>query len=85
MKTETSANPFLRLLRAINDLLAKLGHLIGRVVNPVVVSLIYIVVVGPVSLVRRLSGVDPLGLKSPAGYRDAGFRNNTIDACRRQF
>lgn len=91
-KKKASSNPVMRVLRALNDVLAKLGHLIGMVVNPVIVGIIYVFVLGPVSLLRRVQGDDGLGLKwkqTPAPeqtyYHPVSFRNDSIAACRRQF
>ncbi len=45
----------------------KLGLILFRVVNPVVLGLIYGIVIVPVGLLMRLTGRDPLRLKSDAG------------------
>jgi hypothetical protein len=45
----------------------KLGLILFRVVNPVVLALIYGIVMVPVGLLMRLTGRDPLRLKSDAG------------------
>ncbi len=77
---------------AVNRLFIRAGELIGRVVNPVVLGVLYLVVIGPVSLVLKLRGYDPLRLRSAAGpaasstcFIDAVSGNDTIAACRRQF
>lgn len=51
------------LLRPINALWLKLGILLGRVVNPIVVSLLFFIVFVPAGVLLRLLGKDPLRLK----------------------
>lgn len=87
----TPKGPVRRVLGAINRALIKLGHLIGSVVNPVVMAVVYLLVLGPVSLLSRLSGGDPLRLKfrSDGGtgtyYEVHQSTNDSVGACRRQF
>jgi hypothetical protein len=50
-------------LRGLNRAWARLGLLMFRVVNPVVLGLIYAVVIVPVGLLMRLTRRDPLCLK----------------------
>ncbi len=90
-KNQKPAGPIKRFFMAINDALAKAGHWMGLVITPLVVTAVYLCVLGPVSLIARLSGKDPLGLAfdrqdRPASFfNPVDFHNNTIDACRRQF
>jgi hypothetical protein len=49
-----------------------LSHAIGKVVSTILLAVVYAIVVTPVSLVRRLTGKDPLRLKA--------FRNGTGSA-----
>jgi Saxitoxin biosynthesis operon protein SxtJ len=50
-------------LHGLNRAWAKLGLIMFRVVNPVVLGLIYAVVIVPTGLLMRLTGRDPLHLK----------------------
>jgi hypothetical protein len=50
-------------LAPLNRLWTRLGLLIGRVTNPVMMGLIFFLVVTPVALLMRLRGKDPLRLK----------------------
>lgn len=43
-----------------------LGHLLGRIVSPVVLSALYYLALTPLALLRRLFGADELLLKKPA-------------------
>ena len=81
-----------KIAGTVNRLFIRAGELIGRVVNPVILGILYLVVIGPVSLVLTLRGYDPLGLRRAGGpadgstcFADAVSGNDTIAACRRQF
>ncbi|HTA42743.1 MAG TPA: SxtJ family membrane protein [Bryobacteraceae bacterium] len=50
------------LLRPLNKAWMELGHLLGRVMTPVVTGLLFFVVFAPAGLVMRLMGKDPLNL-----------------------
>ena len=52
-----------RLLAPANRLWTGFGMLLGRVVNPLVMGLIFYLAVMPTGLILRLSGKDPLRLK----------------------
>ena len=52
-----------RALALPNRILSALGHAIQRVVNFVVLAILFLVVFTPVGMVRRLRGADPLRLK----------------------
>ena len=43
-----------------------LGHALGRIISPVVLSLAYYLALTPLAWLRRLSGGDELNLKRPA-------------------
>ena len=51
------------LLRGPNWIWTQLGRLLGRVVNPIVMSLLFYLVFTPGALILRLLGKDPLGLR----------------------
>ncbi len=55
------------LLQPLNKLWFKLGALLGRIVSPVVMGLIYFLTVVPTGFVFRLRRVDLLHLKKDAG------------------
>ncbi len=52
-----------KLLHPLNVGWMKLGHLLGRIVTPIVLLLIYLIAVIPTGLLLRLFGKDVLGLK----------------------
>ncbi len=52
-------------LRPLNIVWFKLGMLLGMVMTPVVMALLYIMVFTPTGLLMRLFGKDPLRMKPP--------------------
>lgn len=55
------------LLAPLNRLWIRLGVLLGRVVGPVALGILFYGVFTPLGIVMRLSGKDPLRLKLDAG------------------
>ena len=52
-----------KLLTPFNKTWIKLGEILGLIIAPIVMSLVYFVILTPVSLIVRLFGKDLLGLK----------------------
>ena len=52
-----------RVLRPLNIAWTKLGILLGKVVTPVVMLLVYLITIVPIGLVLRVSGKNLLGLR----------------------
>jgi hypothetical protein len=52
-----------RILAPLNRLWAKLGHVMGMIVSPLVLGLIFFAVMAPLGLLMRLLGKDPLRLR----------------------
>lgn len=50
------------LLRPLNKAWMQLGHLLGKVMTPIVTGLLFFLVFTPAAIVMRLSGKDPLQL-----------------------
>lgn len=53
-----------RLLAPANGLWIRFGLLLGRIMNPIIMGVLFFIVLSPVALVMRLSGKDILSLKS---------------------
>ena len=51
------------LLAGLNRLWIKLGVLLGKVVSPIALGLLFYLVLTPIGVVMRLAGKDPLRLK----------------------
>ena len=52
-----------KLLSPLNKLWIKFGELLGIIIAPLVMALVYFVILTPVSLIVRIFGKDLLGLK----------------------
>ena len=52
-----------KLLSTLNKAWIKFGEILGLIIAPIVMSLVYFVILTPVSLIVRLFGKDLLGLK----------------------
>ena len=52
-----------KILAPLNDLWLQLGRLLHRIVNPVVMGILFFVVITPAALLLRLAGKDLLRLK----------------------
>ena len=52
-----------KLLTPLNKAWIKFGEILGLIIAPIVMSLVYFVILTPVSLIVRLFGKDLLGLK----------------------
>ena len=52
-----------KLLSPLNRSWIKLGEILGSIIAPIVMALVYFVILTPVSLIVRIFGKDLLGLK----------------------
>tara|TARA_B100000886_G_C20404684_1_gene484183 strand:+ start:1094 stop:1474 length:381 start_codon:yes stop_codon:yes gene_type:complete len=52
-----------KILSPFNILWIKLGELLGRIIAPIVMALVYFIILTPISLLVRVFGKDLLGLK----------------------
>ena len=52
-----------KLLSPLNSFWIKFGELLGKIIGPVVMAIIYFLILTPISLMVRLFGKDLLGLK----------------------
>ena len=52
-----------KLLSPLNSLWIKFGELLGKIIAPVVMAIIYFFILTPISLMVRLFGKDLLGVK----------------------
>lgn len=58
---------FSKVLRPLNWLWYQLGQLLGKIVSPIVLGVIFFLLLTPVSLVTRMFGRDELRLKKITG------------------
>ena len=52
-----------KVLSPLNNLWIKLGEILGKIIAPVVMALVYFLILTPISLLVRAFGKDLLGLK----------------------
>ena len=52
-----------KILSPFNNLWVKFGELLGRIIAPIVMALVYFFILTPISLLVRVFGKDLLGLK----------------------
>ena len=52
-----------KILTPLNNSWIKLGEILGRIIAPIVMALVYFLVLTPISLLIRVYGKDLLGLK----------------------
>ena len=53
-----------KILTPLNKIWVKFGELLGRIIAPIVMALIYFFILTPISLIMRIFGKDFLNLKS---------------------
>ena len=52
-----------KLLSPLNNLLIKFGEILGKVIAPIVMAVVYFLILTPISLLVRLFGKDLIGMK----------------------
>tara|TARA_B100001564_G_scaffold154368_1_gene129630 strand:- start:319 stop:651 length:333 start_codon:yes stop_codon:yes gene_type:complete len=52
-----------KILSPLNKAWIKLGEILGRIIAPIVMALIYFLILTPISLLVRLFGKDLIGMK----------------------
>jgi len=74
-----------RLLSPINFAWIKFGNLLGKVIAPIVMGIVYFFVVTPVGLFMRLLGKDLLKTKNSTNNTYWKIRKKSIGSMKRQF
>ena len=52
-----------KLLSPLNEIWIKFGEILGRIIAPLIMALVYFLILTPISLLVRATGKDLLGLK----------------------
>ena len=52
-----------KILTPLNKAWVKLGEILGRIIAPIVMAIVYFLILTPISLLVRLSGKDLIGMK----------------------
>ena len=75
-----------KILTPFNKLWIKFGEILGRVIAPIVMAIIYFIVLTPISLIVRLFGKDLLNLRFLKNKETYWInRNKKIGSMRKQF
>jgi len=73
------------LLKPLNNIWIKIGEVLGRIVAPMVMALIFFLVITPLSLIMRLFGKDLLRLKTSKDKSYWIKRDKNISTMDKQF
>ena len=74
-----------KLLSPLNLVWVKFGELLGRIIAPIVMAIIYFVIVTPIGLFMRLIGKDLLNIKFLKNNSYWIKREKNIGSMKRQF
>ena len=74
-----------KLLSPLNFAWMKLGEMLGKIIAPIVMSLIFFTVITPIGLLTRLTGKDLLKLKFSKKNSYWIKRNKTLGSMKMQF
>ena len=74
-----------KLLNPLNKVWVKFGELLGRIIAPVVMAIIYFIIVTPIGLFMRLIGKDLLNIKFSKANTYWIKREKKIGSMKKQF
>ena len=74
-----------KLLNPLNKVWVKFGELLGRIIAPVVMAIIYFIIVTPIGLFMRLIGKDLLNIKFSKSNTYWIKREKKIGPMKKQF
>ena len=74
-----------KLLNPINIVWVKFGELLGRIIAPIVMAIIYFIIVTPIGLFMRLIGKDLLNIKFSKANTYWIKREKKISSMKKQF
>jgi len=74
-----------RLLTPLNLVWIKFGELLGRIISPIVMGVIYFIIMTPIGLFMRLIGKDLLKIKPSKNNSYWIKRDKNIGSMKRQF
>ena len=75
-----------KLLSPLNSIWIKFGELLGKIIAPIVMAIIYFIILTPISLIVRLFGKDLLGLKFTKQIKTYWInRKKEIGSMKKQF
>ena len=74
-----------KLLNPLNIIWVKFGELLGRIIAPIVMAIIYFIIVTPIGLFMRLIGKDLLNLKFSKSNTYWIKREKKVGSMKKQF
>ena len=74
-----------KLLNPLNKVWVKFGELLGRIIAPIVMAIIYFIIVTPIGLFMRLIGKDLLNIKFSKANTYWIKREKKISSMKKQF
>ena len=74
-----------KLLNPLNVVWVKFGELLGRIIAPIVMALIYFIIITPIGLFMRLIGKDLLNIKFSQANTYWIKREKKISSMKKQF
>ena len=74
-----------KLLDVLNDLWIKFGELLGKIVAPIVMSIVFFLIVTPIGLILKIVKKDLLKLKFNNDKSYWIEKSNTIESMDKQF
>ena len=75
-----------KILNPLNKFWIKLGDILGNIIAPIIMALVYFIILTPISLIVRLFGKDLLGLKFLQNKKSYWIkRKNEIVSMKKQF
>ena len=74
-----------KLLDVLNDLWIKFGELLGKIVAPIVMSIIFFLILTPIGLILKMAKKDLLKLKFNNDKSYWIEKSNTIESMDKQF
>ena len=74
-----------KVLTPLNKIWVKFGELLGRIIAPIVMALVYFFILTPISLIMRIFGKDLLNLKSSEESSYWIKREKNIGTMNKQF
>ena len=74
-----------KLLNPLNIVWVKFGELLGRIITPIVISIIYFFIITPIGLFMRLTGKDLLKIKFSNKQSYWAKREKNIGSMKKQF
>ena len=74
-----------KLLSPLNNIWIKFGEILGKIIAPLVMALVYFLILTPISLLVRAFGKDLLGLKYVKQQNSYWIKKKNVGTMDRQF